>query len=191
VNTIRLAGLGCLIGGLLFFSLNLVPGLGPDGPLALLSNLLSVLLLLGLLGGPVGLIAMGAIGEGRTKLAGRIGAGVALLGLLSYLGGVVYTTLVDPSMGLFYALGALLSGVGMLIMGVAVILARRLGGWRRLTPALVGLYYLLMIPIQVVFFIGPTGQPSELLLGFWGLAWALLGAAIASYEASPALARSH
>jgi hypothetical protein len=147
-----------------------------------------VLLLLGLLGGPIGLLAMGAVGEGRTQLAGRIGASVALLGLLSYLGGVIYTTLVDPSMGIFYALGALLSGVGMLTMGVAVALARRLDGWRRLTPAFVGLYYLLMLPVQVVFFIGPTGQPSELLLGFWGLTWTLLGVAIASYASSPALA---
>jgi hypothetical protein len=167
-----------------------VPGLEPDGPLALLSNILSVLLLLGLLGGPVGLLAMGAIGEGHTQLAGRLGAGVAVLGLLSYLGGVAYTTLVDPSMGIFYALGALLSGIGMLTLGVAVILARRLRGWRRQAPVLVGIYYLLMISVQIVFFIGPTGQPSELLLGLWGLTWALLGAAIASYESSLALTRA-
>ena len=52
-------------------------------------------------------------------------------------------------MGLFYALSALLSGVGMLITGLAVALARRLADWRRLTLALEGLYYLLMILIRL------------------------------------------
>jgi hypothetical protein len=93
-------------------------------------------------------------------------------------------------MGIFYALGALLSGAGMLALGVAVALARRLGGWRRLTPGLVGLHYLLMMPIQVVFFIGPTGQPSEQLLGLWGLTWALLDVTIVSYASSPTLTRA-
>jgi hypothetical protein len=35
-----------------------------------------------------------------------------------------------------------------------------------------------MIPIQVVFFIGPRGAPSATLLAVWGLTWALLGYAI-------------
>jgi hypothetical protein len=81
-------------------------------------------------------------------------------------------------MGIFYALGALLSGVGMLPLGIATLMARRLPGWRRFAPLVVGLYYILMIPIQVVFFIIPNGTPSPTLLVFWGLTWALLGHAI-------------
>jgi hypothetical protein len=132
------------------------------------------------MGGPLGLLASGAANGGQTGRAGLIGAIISLLGLLSYLIGVLYTSLVDPEMGIFYALGALLSGVGMLPLGIAVLWARRLGGWQRFAPLLVGVYYALMIPIQIVFFIDPNGKPSATLLALWGLTWALLGYALFS-----------
>lgn len=176
---VRPLGVTCLVGGGLFWALN-VGLLELVRAPSLVTTVLGLVLLVCLLGGPLGLLALGAAGQGRTKHIGRIGAGIVLLGLLSYFIGQLYTSLIDPVMGIFYALGALLSGIGMLPLGIAVALARGLPGWRRFAPLLVGLYYLVMIPIQIVFFIGPNGEPSSLLLAGWGLSWALLGYAIAA-----------
>ena len=193
MNRIQFLGLACLAGGLLFAGLNSIEEFGLAQLPTNVAFVIGVTLLIGLIGGPLGLLALRAAGSGRTGRAGTIGAGIALLGLVSYLVGQLYTTLVDPEMGIFYALGALFSGVGMLVLGIAVLLARRLRGWQRFAPLLVGGYYALMIPIQIVFFIGPNGKPSATLLALWGLTWALLGYAIYSSArqgraATPALA---
>lgn len=177
VNHIRLAGLACLLGGLLFCGINLLP----TESSSLILDGLSVFLLLCLVGGPLGLRGLHGFGQGRVRRLGGVGVIITLFGLLVYLIGV-FANRLNPEMGFLYALGALFSGLGMLLAGIAVIAARQLSGWRRFAPLLVGLYYVLMIPIQIVFFIGPTGEPSHLLLGCWGVTWALLGYALASAD---------
>lgn len=172
-DQIRLAGIACLLGGLLFCGINLYP----EQSAPLLQDGLGVLLLLGLLGGPLGLRGLAGFGQGWTKRLGSVGTIIALLGLFAYLVGV-FANRLNPELGFLYALGALLSGLGMLLAGIATIAAQQIVDWRRFAPLLVGLYYVLMLPIQIIFFIGPTGAPSTLLLSFWGLAWALLGYAI-------------
>lgn len=176
-NQIRLAGLACLLGGLLFLGINLLPTQSSS----LLLDGVSVLLLVGLVGGPLGIRGLHGFGQGRVRRLGGVGVIITLLGLFVYLIGV-FANRLNPEMGFLYALGALFSGLGMLLAGIAVIAGGQLAGWRRFTPLLVGLYYLVMIPIQIVFFIGPTGEPSPLLLGFWGVTWALLGYALASAD---------
>jgi hypothetical protein len=188
MNRIHIAGLACVVGGLLFWGLNMLETIGLERSPALAFDLVSFLVPICLSGGPLGLLALRASGGGRAGGLGLAGVSVALLGLFAYLAGVLYTAFVDPAMGVFFAIGALFSGIGMLLLGIAVILARQLHGWRRAAPALVGLYYLGMIPIQIVFFIGPSGQPSNVLLAFWGLMWALVGAAI--YSSAPAVERA-
>lgn len=178
-NSIQPSGLACLVGGLLWLVVNLAGAFGlPLGP-PVVEGLLGVLLLLGLRGGPLGLLTLRA-GGGRT---GRVSAIVTLLGLVSYLTGQALQTalgLATSEIGIFYAAGALLVGLGMLLLGITVLLARRLAGWRRFAPLSVGLYYAAMIPVQIVLFIGPNGTPSSTLLAFWRLTWALLGYAILS-----------
>jgi hypothetical protein len=66
----------------------------------------------------------------------------------------------------------------MITLGIAVFVARRLTGWRRMAPLFVGVYYVAMIPFQIVFFIIPNGEPSPILLEFWSVTWILLGYAI-------------
>ncbi len=89
--------------------------------------------------------------------------------------------------------GALLVGLGMVLLGTATAAAGQLVGWRRWAPLLVALYYAVMIPIQVVFFISRGQNPSIALLALWDLTWALLGYAIVSTvrqerQLNPALA---
>lgn len=186
LDLIRFLGLACLVGGLLWLVLNLTEAFGVSLDPPIIKGLMGVVLLVGLTGGPLGLLSLRAVGSGRTGRVGMAGTIVTLLGLLSDLTGQVLQSIfgfATQEIGIFYAAGALLVGLGTLLLGIAVILARRLSGWRRFAPLSVGFYYAAMIPFQIVFFIGPNGAPSSTLLAFWGLTWALLGYAIFS-EAS-------
>jgi len=183
---VRLFGLACMVGGLLWWLLNASEAFGiPLGP-RVVGGVIGVVLLVGLMGGPLGLLALRATGRLKPGLAGIT---ITIIGLISYLTGQLLQTafgFVTQEIGIFYAAGALLVGLGTLLLGIAAILARRLSGWRRYAPLSVGVYYALMIPVQVVFFIGPNGAPSSTLLAFWGFAWVLLGYAILT-SASPPL----
>jgi hypothetical protein len=182
---VRLFGLACMVGGLLWWLLNASEPFGiPLGP-PLVGGVIGVVLLVGLTGGPLGLLALRATGNLRMGLIGNV---VTLVGLLSYLIGQTLQTVFGyavQEIGIFYAAGALLVGIGTLVLGISTIRARRLSGWRRFAPLSVGAYYALMIPVQVVFFIGPDGAPSNTLLAFWGLTWMLLGYAIQSEAREP------
>ena len=174
-----------MVGGLLWWLLNASEPFGiPLGP-PLVGGVIGVVLLVGLTGGPLGLLALRATGNLRMGLIGNV---VTLVGLLSYLIGQTLQTVFGyavQEIGIFYAAGALLVGIGTLVLGISTIRARRLSGWRRFAPLSVGAYYALMIPVQVVFFIGPDGAPSNTLLAFWGLTWMLLGYAIQSEAREP------
>jgi hypothetical protein len=182
---VRLFGLACMVGGLLWWLLNASEAIGiPLGP-PVVGGVIGVVLLVGLMGGPLGLLALKATGRLKTGLAGTA---ITMVGLISYLIGQLLQTVfgfATQEIGIFYAAGALLVGLGTLLLGIAAILARRLSGWRRYTPLSVGAYYALMIPAQVVFFIGPNGAPSSTLLAFWGFTWALLGYAIFTSASQP------
>jgi len=182
---VRLFGLACMLGGLLWWLLNVSEVIGiPLGP-PVVGGVIGVVLLVGLMGGPLGLLALRATGRLKTGLAGTA---ITMVGLISYLIGQLLQTafgFATQEIGIFYAAGALLVGIGTLLSGISAILARRLSGWRRYAPLSVGAYYALMIPVQVVFFIGPNGAPSSTLLAFWGFAWALLGYAIFTNASQP------
>ena len=71
-------------------------------------------------------------------------------------------------------LGALSTGVGMTLVGIAVLRARRWGGWRRPIPLLAGLYpFVAMFPLLAI-----TGQPPLPMIMLWGFPWLLLGLAL-------------
>jgi len=175
---IRFAGLACLIGGFLWAVLVIIDELQAQIPSIFSGLLIPVPMLLGMACGPLGLLALRASGSGRIRRVGIIGTSISLVGVCSYLAATLSKYVVGYEVEFFYPIGALLVGIGMLMLGIAVSVARRLTGWRRLAPLFVGLYYVVMIPFQVVFFIIPNGQPSQLLLGIWSIAWILFGYAI-------------
>lgn len=175
----RLGGLTCLAGGLAWFTLALLVASGAErswSPAG--GDLLFALTNLCLMGGPLGMITLRAAGAGWKQRVGLTGACLTLLGQCSYIAGATYTFLTGKEEGLVLAsraLGALLVGLGLLTLGSIAVMARRLPGWWRIAPLLVGLYYACMIPFRIIFFIIPDGSPSVTLLAFWSLTWALLG----------------
>lgn len=181
---IRFTGLACLIGGLLWAVLVTVEQLQATVPSILPGLLIPVPMLLCLACGPLGLIILGASGSGRMRRVGLIGTWITLIGICSYLAATLSKYVVGYEVEFFYPIGALLVGVGMLTLGIAVFIARSLGGWRRIAPLIVGLYYVVMIPFQIIFFIIPDGNPSPILLGIWSVTWILLGYAIWSSSRS-------
>lgn len=183
---IRFAGLACLIGGLLVAVQIIVDSLQVLPPIVT-GLLIPIPLFLGLACGPLGLLILRANGSGRTRRVGLISTSIALLGICSYLAATLSKYVVGYEVEIFYPLGAFLLGVGMLILGITVFVARRLTGWRRMAPLFVGVYYVVMIPFQIIFFIIPDGNPSPILLGCWSVTWILLGYAI--WKSAPSLER--
>jgi len=180
---IRFAGLACLIGGLLWAVLVSIDQLQAQVPSIFSDLLIPVPMLLGMACGPLGLLALRA--SGRMRRVGFIGTTISLLGVCSYLAATLSKYVAGYEVEFFYPIGALLVGIGMLTLGIAVLVARKLPGWRRMAPLIVGLYYVAMIPFQIVFFIIPNGEPSPILLGIWSVAWILFGYAV--WSSAPSL----
>ena len=184
----RFAGLACTLGGLLFLfyftGLNaLTAALTPPleaGCVPALKMLLTCAAAVGLAGGPLGLLALGVAGDGGRRVLGPAGAGLALLGLLSYIIGslFIYNFPERAFKQLFTPGGSALMTLGMLLLGTAVLRARRWRGWRAAVPLVTALYFPLQFPLQAALFLGKGRGPNPTLLGAWGLFWLLLGIAI-------------
>lgn len=178
----RLPGLACLTGGLLWLAINAAQAFSVTGGSPIL-GLAGTLALAGLTGAPLGLVALGVFGNGAAGWVGNISAVTTLMGMLLYLAGYTLETVFGIPVGeleMYYAAGSMLVGLGMLSLGAAAIVARRMAGWRRFAPLSVGLYHVCMVPLQIVFLDSPNGITSATLFALWGFAWALLGYAIFS-----------
>ena len=135
-----------------------------------------------LLAGVVGLAWSGAVGD---CLLGRVGLGIALLGRVAFLAGEVHSVVQGRDDELLVPVGAVLTALGMLLAGIAVLRARRWDGWHRLTPLLIGVYpFVAMFPILAL-----TGEPPALGIALWGIPWLLLGLAVRAEAAATVVAR--
>jgi hypothetical protein len=134
-------------------------------------TIVQVLLLVGVLG----LAFSGA----TSGWLGGIGLGIALLGRVVFVLAEIHSSiLVDES--ILQPVGALITAVGMTLVGIAVLRTGRWGGWQRFTPLLVGVYpFVVMFPFVIV-----TGEPNIVAISGWGLPWFLLGYAIWSSVAA-------
>jgi len=71
----------------------------------------------------------------------------------------------------FAPLGALLTGLGMILVGVASLKANVWTGWKRYIPLIVGCFpFLFMFPLLII-----TGNRPAAVIGFWGIPWIVLG----------------
>ena len=173
VSHYRLMGGLAMTGGVLYA----ISGLFVDEAAATTPpwlSLIGVIWALGCLCGLVGIGILGAVGRG---LFGRIALAIAVLayavaaldGLLSAVG--IFTVDTSPLFGIS-RLGTL---VGMLLVGIAALVARRWPGWRTFSPFAVPL----AVPVASGVFLVAGDSVIQVPL-FIGLAWLLIGYAVLS-----------
>jgi hypothetical protein len=95
-------------------------------------------------------------GVGASRV-GRIGAGLALVGGITFVAAHAVSAIfrdarLDDPAGLaaitLFIIGTLLTAVGFIMAGVAVVRARRWTSWRRYPVLAVGIWMLCMLPLQ-------------------------------------------
>lgn len=184
----RFAGIACMAGGLTFSFYfialhSLLKAFSPPieaGAVPAVKMVISCVASVCLAGGSIGLLSLSAAGTGRVKALGVAGAVITLLGLASYITGSLYIySFPDRAFKQFFTPGgSFLLTLGMLLLGIAALKARKLRGWRAATPLLVSLYFPLQFPLQALLFLGKGRGPNPILLGAWGIFWLILGYAI-------------
>lgn len=105
----------------------------------------------------ISLVAFARCGAtGRSRL-GRLGSVLLILGGAVFVAAQLLSALLrdarmdDPSAGvavMLFAVGSLLTALGFVCAGVAVLRARRWTSWRRFTPLGVGAAMVCLVPLQ-------------------------------------------
>ncbi|GHO81018.1 hypothetical protein KSD_87890 [Ktedonobacter sp. SOSP1-85] len=186
----RLIGLLCLIGGILQLAdtpLDLWWS-DPTSPVHAVARLIWAIANVALIGGPIGIIARRFVFPGWLAIAG---ASVTILGTLSQASGMI-CYLFLPNSGAGQVLtppGGILIALGMVALGIAALLRKKLPGWQAWVPLLVGLYFIAqLVLIQVPFFLRKGHLIFAPLVDLWGFFWILLGVVIVWSETVPAQA---
>jgi hypothetical protein len=112
-------------------------------------------------------------GGGPWKVIGTV---IAAAGAVSYLINYLFDYWLGMNTRVFLPMGALLSGAGMVVTGIQVLVGKRWPGVKGTLPLLVGLYpFLVMFPLLVI-----TGHPDLRAIMGWGVPWLLLGIGMAT-----------
>ena len=171
-SNVRTAGVLCAVGGagwLVNGVVSLVLS-QPSGAAFAISEVFWIGIHVLLLIGVVGLALLGV----APGWFGSIAFGIAVLGRVDFVLAEIHSLSIGDDTSFLLPLGALITAVGMTLVGIAVLRANRWGGWQRFMPLLVGVY-----PFMTLFpFIFITSEPSMLAITGWGLPWLLLGCAI-------------
>lgn len=124
-----------------------------------------------ILGGLVGLVRSGAAGESAW---GTRGFGVAIVGRIIFVAGELAALMVGHDDLFLFPVAAVLTGVGMIVGGLAVVRAGRWEGPLRYAPLAMGIYpFVAMFPVLAV-----TGERPDALLSCWGLLMLAVGLAM-------------
>jgi hypothetical protein len=152
---------------------------GPDrGPLWVVHELVAQAALVGMVIGFAGLIWGGAF-QGRLGAVGvgLYALGYALIVAASLLALALPTGTPESPVFLLFPIGGLLSDVGVVLIGSAVLGAGRWNGWQRWMPLLAAAYHILAIALP--FFLGVTPDgPGALAALCWGVSWFLVSLAV-------------
>lgn len=128
------------------------------------------------------LALFGAIGA-QVGALGRIGFGVAALGQVSLVVAELLFPFNGPVGEQIFNFAPLLSGLGMVLAGIAVLRSGVWRGWHRVTPLLVGAWMLLVAIPLIIAFDGPPNLAPTLALAGWDVCWALAAIAVLSEPA--------
>ena len=187
LGKVRTAGVLCAVGGAGWLVNGMVNGVvslvtsqpygvisQPYGMVFAIADIFWVVIQSLLLIGVIGLVLSGA----APGWFGGIALGLALLGRVDFVVAEIHSLInvlvIGEDTSVLLPLGALTTAVGMTLVGIAVLRAKRWGGWQRFTPLLTGIYpFVAMFPFLLI-----TGEPNILAITGWGLPWLLLGYAI-------------
>lgn len=174
---VRTTGLLASIGALMGISVNLVK-LSISNAVAPPFNIIQILgavafglILIGLFG----LRRSGAIGDHSV---GHVGIGLAIIGqTLTIPYELFQPHFLYPSLGIA---AGLMIGIGMLLVGVAVIQTNEWCTWRKYTPLVYGLYPLVLVFIYPILEILPifVNGIDQILTIIAFVCWLLLGIAL-------------
>lgn len=137
------------------------------------------------------LILLGLVGLVRSDAVGDLGWGatgftVAIVGRMIFLVGELAAILVGHDDLFVFPVAAVLTGVGMIVGGIAVVRARRWKGALRFAPLAMGAYpFVAMFPV-----LAATGERPDTLLSCWGLMMLAVGLGMTRATASRARARN-
>lgn len=121
--------------------------------------------------GLIGLLSSGVAGPGWL---GRIGLSIGIVGMGLLIAAEILTQLLGEIPALLIGASVPVTGLGLVLAGIAVLRSRRWRGWRAVTPLLVGAYPLLvMLPAFALL-----GEANYIVVAGWGLFWMLLGFAL-------------
>lgn len=172
----RMAGTIYALGGALWFVVAtwVAARFGGDPPPGsgafYLSEAVWLVVQLLLLVGFFGLLWSDALGR---SVFGWLAFGVGVLGHVLFVAAELHGLLSGATSDLL-AVAALVSALGLLLVGIAVIMARRWEGWARFVPLLAGLYFFVgMLPFIIV-----ADAPNLFAVGGWGLLRLVLGLAM-------------
>jgi hypothetical protein len=139
------------------------------------------------LGELAAVLALALLGA-ATGMVGRIGLGLAVLGqVLLVVAELTYPF--APAVGEpVFDVAPLLTGIGLVLAGIAVVRGRRWPGAARFTPLVVGLYGLVVLPAAMIVSGGPPAPLATWVLAGWELCW--LAMAIGVLARTPSTTRS-
>lgn len=172
---VRTAGQWCIIGALIGIGAGIKEGLAPTAWGTTMFIIMQVVVLVA-----NALVFVGVIGLARAGAAGqswlaKIGLSLALFASALFLPLELYIIFNLEIGGMLLGLSALLQGLGLLLVGIAVVQAGRWQGWQRWIPLLCGLYtFLVLIPALAL---SPDGYNAWALVG-WQVPFVLLGVAL-------------
>ena len=147
----------------------------------------------------VGILGLARSGAAGTSLLGRVGLWISVVGMatltLCEVGALTLATSPYPSprtdfMDMSFGVASILIGVGLVLVGVAVVRAREWGGWHRFVALICGVaVFVIVIPGVFGSFLAARLVIVAWMLMFAALGWALYTRArISEVERAPATA---
>jgi hypothetical protein len=156
--------------GVLFAALVVWERVGSDGAIVQAGFLIAMA---GYVALAVGLDLGRAAGNGRSARAFPLLLAAAWLALIA-AGAVEALTSVTSDGNPLYPIGGLGQAIGLVGTGLAVAVAGRWSGWRRLWPLGLALFYVGVLFVPAIFGVEPAVVPEAL----WALGYAGLGIAL-------------
>ncbi|MCF7552398.1 hypothetical protein [Pseudonocardia sp. WMMC193] len=176
------ARIGVAVTGLAtLYTVALLVGM-PDPDWAYLAR---VLVHLGELAVLLAIVGSGA--AGRRGL-GRAGAALAGLGLVGLAVGEATTLAAPATADLLFMISPNLVGLGMILLGVAVVLERRWTGWARVVPLALGIAVFGVLTPLIIVSGGPPAPAAVVGLLVWEVLWVACGVAALTRAPTPAAA---